>query len=336
MYKRIQSNYWVVRQQMTDQRDPFAHNKLLYEAQEDIVPMVLRDFRVMKQQLDHMISVTGQSIAECEQSADQLISDSHGDDCTACVLLRNMHRRYLHDLGLYRAHLRNIRSTWTEITKPDKVNSAQADQFLAVALTARALLDNIFRSCVLFSQGDIRAYNKQIADSLYSFSKLVWSTLPQNINHNIGHVLEEYATLSNSQKNKSDLYFDPAPTFKAKVEYMKDKNRAAGFSSFFDECESFYNALSDMVHGGSAALAASDHKGHQIVLATPDIRYVASAHQLAELIGITAALSSKLLINFYFPVLIHTLSRIEGAERIGSHFESVHRSLVSKTGSFNF
>lgn len=321
---------------MTDQRDPFLHNKLLYEAQGQIVPVVLRDFALMKRQVERLLPLLDRSVDDCEQAAGQLISDDHGDDCEACVILRNMHFRYLHDLNLYRAHIKNTTSVWASITKADAVNSASSESFLSVALTTRALLDSIFRSSVLFSQGDIRAYNKQLADSLNSFSKLAWSTLPQNINHNIGHVLEEYGALSNSKKNNSDLYADAAPTFKSKVEYMRGNNKANGFAHFFDECENFYNAFSDMVHGGSAAMAASNLQGPQIVMGVGDLKYVASAHQLAELIGVATVLSHKLLVNFYVPVLVHTLSRIEGADSATHRFSSVHCSLLEKTGSFSF
>jgi hypothetical protein len=117
---------------------------------------------------------------------------------------------------------------------------------------------------------------------------------------------------------------------------MRGSNKIDGFAHFFDECENFYNALSDMVHGGSAAMAASNLKGSQIVMGVADLRYVASAHQLAELIGVTSALSHKLLVDFYVPVLVHALSRIEGADSATHHFSSIHCSLLAKTGNFSF
>lgn len=321
---------------MTDQRAPFLHNKLLYDAQREIVPLVLRDFVVMKRQVERLIPFLEFSLSECEKTAGQLISESHGDDCDACVILLNMHLRFEHDLSLYRAHVNNTKSVWTGITKSETINLATPELFLGVALTTRALLDTVFRSSVLYSSGDIRSYNKQLADSLHSFSKLVWSTLPQNIHHNIGHVLEEYGSLSNSKKNESALYSDPAPTFKSKVAYMRGNNTSSGFADFFEECESFYNALSDMVHGGSAAMAASNLKGSQIVMGVSDLKYVASAHQLAELIGVATVLSHKLLVNFYIPVLIHTLSSIEGADSVKQSFAAIHESLIQKAGSFSF
>jgi hypothetical protein len=321
---------------MTDHSAPFQHNKLLYDAQQEIIPLVLRDFVVMKRQVEGLIPFLEFSIRECENAAEQLISESHGDDCEACIILRNMHLRFEHDLSLYRAHLNNTKSVWAGITRKDAVNSATPELFLGIALTTRALLDAVFRSAVLYSAGDIRAYNKQIADSLHSFSKLVWSTLPQNIHHNIGHVLDEYGSLSNSKKNDSPLYADPAPTFKSKVAYMRGNNTSTGFADFFEECESFYNALSDMVHGGSAAMAASNLKGAQIVMGVSDLKYVASAHQLAELIGVATVLSHKLLVNFYIPVLVHTLSRIEGADAANKCIAAIHESLLRKAGTFSF
>lgn len=321
---------------MEDSRLPFDHNKRLYDSQKRVMPLVLRDFAAMREQLGEIFQCLEHSIDQCSDAAGNLISGEHGDDCDACVFLRNMHLRYLHDLTLFKTHLANARSTLKSVTHQSAINSASPEAFLGIALTARAVLDSAFRTAVLFTSGDIRTFNKQLADSLHAFSKLVWSTLPQNIDHDLGDVLTEYSSLSNSQKNNSALYADPAPTFKAKIDYMRNINQDPGFAGFFDDCESFYNALSDMVHGGSATISASNLQGPQIVMVADETRFVVSAHQLTELTGILSVLTIKLLINFHLPVLVYTLARIEGCEKMTQSFSDLHSSLLKIVSGLSF
>ena len=317
-------------------RLPFDHNKRLYDSQKRITPLVLRDFATMREQLGEIFQRLQHSIDQCSDAADNLISNEHGDDCDVCIFLRNMHLRYRHDLTLFKAHLANARSTLEIVTRQSTINSASPEAFLGISLTARAVLDSAFRTAVLFTSGDIRTFNKQLADSLHALSKLVWSTLPQNIDHDLGDVLTEYSSLSNSKKNNSALYADPAPTFKAKVDHMRNINQDPGFAGFFDDCESFYNALSDMVHGGSATIAASNLQGPKIVMVADETRFVASAHQLIELTGILSVLTIKLLIYFHLPVLIYTLAGIEGCERVKKEFSALHSSLLKSVSGLSF
>lgn len=319
---------------MTDPRAAYEHNKLLYTAQQSIVPIVLRDFLVMQKSISRMLPLLERDIEQCESLSEKLIALDHGDNCDACATLRNIRLRYLHDINLFRIHLQNSKTLWKSISKEDSFNSASAESFLMLALSTRAILDNVFRSSVLFLEGDIRAFNKQIADSLTAFRKLIWSTLPQNIDHGIDTILNEYQALSNSKKNDSELYIDRTPTFKSKIDYFRNDKNAIHLLPFLDDCERFYSAFSDMVHGGSAALAASNLKGPQIVLGTGKTKYIASAHQLAELIGITLVVSHGLLVQLYLPVLVSSLSCIAESEQIKEQFVKTHLALSSVNADF--
>lgn len=321
---------------MTDHRAAFDHNKLLYQAQKNVTPLVLRDILVMKESINRMIPLLETDLGQCEVLSETLISLDHGDNCDACVLLRNIQLRYVHDLSLFQIHLKNSKLLWASVSKEDTYNAASAGSFLTLALNTRALLDNVFRSGVLFQEGDIRAYNKQIADSLTAFRNLEWSALSQNIGRNIDDVLADYQSLSISKRNNSDLYVDLAPTFKSKVDYFRQHENAVKMLPFLEDCERFYSAFSDMVHGGSAALAASNLKGGQIILGTGNARYVASAHQLAELIGVTLVLSRKLFTHLYLPLLRNAMLGIEGAEEIKERIEMTIESLSKSNSSFYF
>jgi hypothetical protein len=315
---------------------PVRHNRILLQACTNVTPVLLRDFRVMRAKINFLLSNLSHSL---EQSAGltDMIANDHGDDCDACVLLKNIEFRYKHDLDLYRAHLKNVELLFSGITQTDSINTACAADFLSLALTTRALLDNVFRSCILFMEGDIRIYNKYLADSLSSLRKLRWSTLSHGVPYEeLDTVLTTFNSLSGKEKNESMLFADPAPTFRRKSEYLRAKCRDDSFSPFLDDAENLYSALSDMVHAGTATLAASAPKGPQIVVGGPELRFIASAHHLAELIGITLVSAHKWIIYLYLPVLTDALSCVEGTDGVRERLRGLQAALLSRIDGFEF
>lgn len=312
------------------------HNLGLYRAITDVTPLILRDFVVMKEKIEFLLTNLSQALDDCIKTTDSIVIPNHGDDCDACIALRNIRLRYTHDLHLFTIHHRSTTTIFENSTKPNCINAAEIESYLSLSLTSRAIFDNVFRSAVLYMEEDIRTYNKYLLESLSSINGLKWSTIPRNTNGNIDQILVDYSNLSNRERNSSTLYSDPAPNFKSKVAYLRNRNEEPEFAVFFDDCEHFYNAFSDMVHGGAASLAASYPKDPQIAMGYPELRYVASAHQLVELIGITLIMSNKLLIQLYIPVLIRALAHVEGTAEISQTLRSIHALLSSKIEHFSF
>lgn len=322
----------------TPTRMPFEQNKLLYKTLSESTPLVIRDFGQMKDKIVFYLTNMELFISQLESVNLESISDAHGDDCDACMILKNMGMRHNHDTEVFRTHKSGCRRLWKKISRTDQVNVADAEDFVSLALTSRAMIENALRSCFLFMNLDIRIYNKYLIESLSSFGKLHWSTLPQSFDtKDASSAISAFELLSNRDRNNSELYADPAPTFKGKIDYFRKLNKAASFDDFFDDCERMYSAFSDVAHGGAAFLSASNKKVAEIVMVCPpDIQFGASAHQLAEMIGVTLMMSQKVIVNFYLPVLIQTLERISDTEVVRSSLENMHKRLAAKIVGHSF
>lgn len=315
---------------------PLSHNLLLLTGYSDIGPLVIRDFGDMRRRIDWMLTSLDETLAAAAAIKPLIESSGHGDDCAACVYLRNVALRLDNDFGLYAIHLEGTRRLWAGITKVDSINAAKTSHFLSLALTTRAILDSSFRSSVLFWKHDFRQFNKQLAESLESLRKLKWSTMGGHLRAPaLIAALDEFAGMSNRLKQDSANYSDPAPTFKGKVELFRQGD-TVGLGDFFDECDAFYSALSDMVHGGPASMMSAVPPGGQIILASGELRFIASAHHLAELIGVTLTLAHKLLVTLYLPLLTSTLGGVEGAMAPMTKAREVHDALLAKRSTLSF
>jgi hypothetical protein len=240
------------------------------------------------------------------------------------------------DLGLQEIHLGTATRLWESITRRDVINRAETTDFLSLALSTRGILDSAFRSSLLYWEMDIRLYNKQLAESLNSLRTLKWSSMGSHLREPaLVAALDQFAALSNKLKQDSTLYADPQPTFKGKVDHFRKEDQG-GIGAFFDECDEFYSALSDMVHGGTASMLPAVPPGPQIVLASDDLKFVASAHHLAELIGVTLVLAHKVLVMFYLPVLERTLRHIDGADAAAERVKAIAINARSRTQGLTF
>lgn len=317
---------------------PFEHNKLLYKTLSEATPLVLRDFGVMREKINYFLSNLDYFVTQLETISPKSASDSHGDDCDACVILKNIDMRYRHDIEVFRTHASGCKRLWLKISQANQINFADAEDFVSLSLTSRSMIENSIRSCFLYMNLDIRIYNKYLIESLASFSKLHWSTLPQSFDtKDVSAAITGFESLSNRDRNNSSLYADPQPTFKGKIDYFRQLSKTPGFADFFDDYERMYSAFSDVAHGGAAFLGASNRKGPQIVLACPpDLRFVASAHQLAEMIGVTLMMSQKTIVNFYLPVLIQTLEKIAGTDAMRASLTTMHGQLAAKIVGHSF
>ncbi|MFC3653734.1 hypothetical protein ACFONN_19420 [Dyella humi] len=315
---------------------PFTHNLLLLKAHQGVIPTVLRDFGDMRVKIGFLLKHLKEFLTEAKGVKVAIDDADHGDDCDACVYLRNVALRLDNDLGLQAIHLGIATRLWENITHRDVVNAAETTDFLSLALSTRGILDSTFRSSLLYWKMDIRLYNKQLAESLDSLRKLKWSSMGAHLDDPaLVAALDQFAALSNRLKQDSTLYADPQPTFKGKVDHFRKEDKV-GLEAFFGECDEFYSALSDMVHGGTASMLSAVPPGPQIVLASDDLRFVASAHHLAELIGVTLVLAHKLLTMLYLPLLEFTLRHVEGAGTVAETVQAIASQARSRTQNLSF
>lgn len=331
---------------------PYEHNKRLTKSIEDSCPHVIRSY-------PEMLRLAEAHDGFIESALDDLATVSflegrehHPEDCDACVLIKNIELRVTHDLSMwrvYRAAASELRSTLSKTTEP---NIAAQGSFLSLAITTRSLLEATLRSCILYFTRDIKIFNKYLVDSLVSFNKMRWGSLHYILDTQaISSVLDEYASMSNKERNNSDLYHDPAPTFKSKVELLDKASPDPTFHAYFDELQEFYSFLSDITHGGSAFIAACNFNQRstvieqqkitlqnpgEIIIRQGSYQFCSSAYQLLELIGISQVFSLRLLKQLYLPILIVSLSNIEECAAAHSALMRAHTRLVEFTTSISF
>lgn len=331
---------------------PYEHNKRLIKPFEDSCPHVIRSYPEMlhlAEAHDGFIKSALDGLAAVSFLEDRKY---HPEDCDACVLIKNIELRVTHDLSMwhiYRAAMSELRST---ISKTNQVNIAAQGNFLTLAITTRSLLEAILRSCILYFTRDIKIFNKYLVDSLVSFNKMKWGSLRYILDTQpISSALNEYASMSNKDRNNSPLYRDPASTFKSKVEFLDKASPGQKFHAYFDELQEFYSFLSDMAHGGSAFVAACnfnqrsmvieqqkitlDNAG-EIVIKQDSYQFCSSAYQLLELIGISQVFALRLLKQLYLPILISSMSNIGECAAVCSTLTRVHNRLVESTYSISF
>lgn len=330
----------------------YEHNKRLTGSIEDSCPHVIRSYPEMlhlAEMHDGLIKSALDELANVSFMDDR---EHHTENCDACVLIKNIELRVTHDLSMwrvYRTAASELRSTVSETTKP---NISTQGSFLTLAITTRSLLEATLRSCILYFNRDIRIFNKYLADSLVSFNKMKWGSLHYILNTQaISDALDEYASMSNKERNNSEMYHDPAPTFKSKVELLDQASTDPTFHAYFHELQEFYSFLSDITHGGSAFIAACNFNQHSTVIEQQKItlqnpgeiivkqgayQFCSSAYQLLELIGISQVFSLRLLKQLYLPILISALSNIGECDAVRSALMTVHTRLVKSTPSISF
>ena len=150
-----------------------------------------------------------------------------------------------------------------------------------------------------------------------------WSTLPQSIDEQAVPLLKTYSGLSGSERNDSEIFADPFPTFARRVQYLRDTNKAAGFDSTLDMISSLFGALSDLVHGGIAFLTFANPSIPQIVTGRAPLRYTPFTYQVAEIMGVSMAAVLKAFGTLYIPALVQSLDKVAGtsgvAAKLGAH-----------------
>ncbi|HEY8329676.1 MAG TPA: hypothetical protein VIO59_14665 [Rhodanobacter sp.] len=278
--------------------------------------------------------------------------EHHPEDCDACVLIKNIELRVTHDLSMWRIHHAVASELRAVVSKTTQPNVAAQGNFLSMAISTRSLIEAILRSCILYFKLDIRIFNKYIADSLASFNKFKWGSLHYVLDtRELSGVLEEYASMGRKGQNDSVMYYDPAPTFKSKIELLDKVSPDPAFHAYFDELLEFYSFLSDIVHGGSAFIAACNFnqrstviEGQKITLENPgeilikqgSYQFCSSAYQLLEFIGVSQVFSLRLLKQLYLPILIVALSNTEECAGVHAAIKRVHTRLIEATPVISF
>lgn len=315
---------------------PFEANRKLSAALDNPVPVVLRDYEAMMPAINAYVLELTKVVAAFRSIEIQTAQHDHSETCEACTVIRNVQLRYSHDLSLLAVQARVFGDLHKELSRPNAINHATEENLLTVCLVTRATLDNLVRSCALFMKHDIRVHNKYLAESLTSLQKLVWSTLPQSINEKAIPLLDSYRSLSGSQRNDSDLFADPFPTFARKIEYLKGLSKDEEFNKLFVIISEFYGALSDLVHGGIASLAIANPNKPQIVVGREPLRYTPYTYQVAELAGLSLITTLKTFATLYMPSLIQSLAWMDGTLDITERLMVEHSALAERIKGATF
>jgi hypothetical protein len=311
-------------------------NQILTAALARPVPLVLRDYEAMMPTIRAFVSAAKDAFATYSAIELSATPHEHSDACEACTILKNVNLRYRHDLDLLALQADVCGSLQERISRSDAINRAVSDDLLPVCLATRAMLDNLVRSSVLFLMRDIRIYNKYLAESLTSLQKLEWSTLPQSIGEEAIPLLNTYNGLSGSERNDSELFADPFPTFAAKVRYLRETNKDPGFEPTLDMISKLFGALSDLVHGGIAFLTVANPNIPQIIVGRRPLRYTPFTYQVAEFMGLSMAAILKAFGTLYVPALIQSLGGVVGTEGIAAELQAHQRVTMARVAEMMF
>ena len=314
----------------------FEANRTLSKALDNAVPVILRDYEMMMPHINALVLELNRVVETFRALDVQAAPHDHSETCEACTVIRNVQLRYLHDLRLLAIQARVANDLHGNISQPEEINHATEEHLLSICLVTRATLDNLVRSCALFMKQDIRIHNKYLAESLTSLQKIVWSTLPQSISDDAIPLLDQYRSLSGSQRNDSSLFADPFPTFARKIEYLKGLSEDQEFNKVFEIISEFYGALSDLVHGGIASLAVASPNTPQIVVGRAPLRYTPYTYHVAELAGISLIVTLKTFTNLYIPSLIQSLALMDGTLDITEKLMSEHSALAERIKGATF
>lgn len=300
------------------------------------VPLVLRDYEAMMPAIAASVSEINTDIATYRAVELTVARHEHSDTCEACTILKNAQLRYRHDLDLLELLAGICGSLQQRISRADVINRAVSNDLVSVCLVTRAVLDSLVRSSVLFMTADVRIYNKYLAESLTSMQKMRWSTLPQSIDEEAIPLLKAYSGLSGSERNNSDIFADPFPTFARRIQYLRDTNKAAGFGPTLDMISSLFGALSDLVHGGIAFLTFANPSIPQIVTGRAPLRYTPLTYQVAEITGVSMAAVLKVFGTLYIPALVQSLGRVAGASDIAAKLSTHQRVAMARIENMVF
>lgn len=331
---------------------PFSHNKRLIAPIEDSCPHVIRSYSQLIELTSNQSNIATNLLKQLKAISFLEGREHHETDCDACVMIKNLSMRFSHDVSMLAMFTNTIDSQIFAVTRAGEVNSASQEQFLLVGLATRSALESIVRSSTMHYKLDIKIFNKYLADSLCSFKEMKWGTLHYNIDTSeISGILEEYLSFSNRQKNKSNLYSDPFTTFKSKTQMLSDASKDEYFKEFFSETDEFYSALSDIVHGGSAFISASNFNQRSTVIGTKKItlakageillmdggrKFTSSGHQLVELAGICQVVIIRLINQLYLPVTITALTKISECEHVCAAMKNAHANLATRVKGLSF
>ena len=314
----------------------FEANRTLISALARPVPVVLRDYEAMMPAIGTFVSEVNTAVATYRGVELTVAPHEHSDTCEACAILRNAQLRYRHDLGLLELVADICGSLQQRISRVDVINRAVPNDLVSVCLVTRAVLDSLVRSSVLFMTADVRIYNKYLAESLTSMQKMQWSTLPQSINEQAIPLLKTYSGLSGSERNGSEIFADPFPTFARRVQYLRCTNKAADFGSTLDMISSLFGALSDLVHGGIAFLTFANPSIPQIVTGRAPLRYTPFTYQVAEIMGVSMAAVLKAFGTLYIPALVQSLDKVAGTSCVAAKLSAHHSITMARIENMVF
>lgn len=322
---------------------PFEHNKALRKPLAESCSHVLRNYPEMLGMLSEQNNILGQLSSDLSTINFLQGRDHHEDDCDACVIISNMTLRISHDVLVLQALHLLVATNLRLLSKKEEVNTGPQHLYISVATTTRAVIETLVRSSAMYLNADIRTYNKYLVESLHSFKQAKWGSLTHNIDTSgIASLMDAFSTMSNRDRRNCNLYFDPFPTFKSKIEYLASSNQQDGFN-LLEEVSDFYSTLSDLVHGGFAFLSASNFKRNstvvgsqkltmdssgEVLLKTGEYSYGASATQLLEFTGICQLVTLKIMLQLYTPIVRQTFHRIQECQEIEAQLASIHGRLV--------
>ncbi len=322
---------------------PFEHNKALRGPLAESCSHVIRNYPQMLGMLSAQNKILDQLSSDLSRINFLQGRDHHEDNCDACVIISNMTLRMSHDVLVLQALQLLVATNLSLLSKKEEVNTGPQHLYISVATTTRAVIETLIRSSAMYLNADIRTYNKYLAESLHSFKQAKWGSLTHNIDTSgITSLMDAFSTMSNRDRNNSNLYSDPFPTFKSKIEYLASINQQEGFY-LLDKVSDFYSTLSDLVHGGFAFLSASNFKRNstvvgsqkltmdssgEIILKTGEYSHTASATQLLEFTGICQFVALKMMLQLYTPIVRQTFHRIPECQEIEVQLSVIHDRLV--------